>query len=197
MKWESDKEVYEYIGRFCVEFEQMCRTMEVCARTIIHSQGLTNDAISEILLADYTADPLRTLLHSLIGQTVVEDDRELEICSKIFNYIQKLTKNRNDLIHSKWYLIGVGGEKEVEEVFAYGVKLHANKEGSATKKIDFDKPRLSELIDQCKEASIMISLLVRCVMDVRSFKECFSIEKDKLVINYDALKPIEIRTYNV
>lgn len=193
MKWENEKEIYEYIGRFCVEFEQMCRSMEVCIRTIVHGQGLTNDSVSEILLANYTAEPLRTLLHSLLGETVVKSKNEEDICSKIFTYIQKLTGQRNDLIHSKWYLCGLRKEEEVEEVFAFGAKLHANKKGTATKKMELDKSELNELISQCKEASKMISLLLKCVMGVRSLKDCFSIEKNQLKINYEALKPISVK----
>ncbi len=192
MKWKDEKEIYEHVGKFCIEFEQMCRSMEVCSRTIIQGQGLTNDSVSEILLADYTADPLRSLLHSLVGQTLVKDKEENDICSKIFNYIKKLAEHRNDLIHSKWYLYGLRKEEEVEEVIASGFRLHANKEGSATKEIKMSKSHLDKLLNQCKEASIMISLLMRCVMNVRSLKDCFSIKKDKLVINYDALKPILI-----
>jgi hypothetical protein len=193
MKWKNENEIYEYIGRFCVEFEQMCRSMEACIRTIIHDQGLNNDAVSEILLSNYTAEPLRKLLQNLIGQTVAKGKKEHQICSRIFTYIQNLTENRNYLIHSKWYLYGLRQEEEVKEVYAFGVKLHANKKGVATKKMDLDKSKLDEYIKQCKEASIMISLLMRCVMNVRNLKDCFKIEAKELVINYEMLKAIVLK----
>jgi len=144
------------------------------------------------LLSHYTAEPLRSLLQSLIGQTIVKDKKEQIICSKIFTQVQKLITNRNDLIHSKWYFYGLQKEEEEQKVIAFGVRLHANSSGAAKKNINLEKSKIEEHIKQCKEAGIMISLLMRCVMGMRSLKDCFAIENKQLVIQYDALKPIPI-----
>lgn len=192
MTWASDSEVHECIGRFCVDFEQVCRSMETCIRTILHGYGLTSEPIQEILLSGYTAEPLRVLLQSLVGQTLAKGTEEKKICSKVFGRLQELINERNDLIHSKGYFVGLKNEEKQQKILALGEKLHANKQGVATKSFNLEKPKLKALIQQCREASIMVSLLTRCVMGVRSLGECFQVQKDQLSVKYEALKPVDI-----
>lgn len=189
MAWRNDQEAYEYIGRFCVEFEQVCRSMETCIRTILAESGLTDESIQEILLSGYTAEPLRTLLQNLIGQTIIKTDDERHVCGKLFTRLQELVSKRNDLVHSKWFLVGQDTGDEQLEIKALGRKLHANKRGVATKDLKLEKPMLNELIEECREASIMMSLLTRCVMGIRNLGECFRVQENKIMVNYEALKP--------
>jgi len=190
MEWNSEKEIYEYIGHFCVEFEQVCRYMEVCIRHILLKKGLTDESVQSILLSDYTAEPLRTLLQKLVGETLAEEKIK-KILSKVFNKLQKLIQERNDLIHSKWFIIGINNEIiDKTEVIAVGEKLHANKNGSAIKNFDLKKEKLESLIKKCREASIIISLLTRCAMNIRKVNECCTIENNDLVLHYEALKKV-------
>ena len=191
MTWASDIEVHEFIGRFCVDFEQVCRSMETCIRTILHGQGLTNEPIQEILLSGHTAEPLRALLQSLVGQTLAKTDEENKICSKVFGRLQELINERNDLMHSKWYFVGLKNEEGWQEILALGEKLHANKQGVATKSFNLEKQKLETLVKQCRGASIMVSLLTRCVMGVRSLGECFQVQGNQLSVKYDALRPVQ------
>ena len=191
MKWESEKDIYKQIGRFCIEFEQFCRSMEVCVRNILTIQGLTNEAVQSILLAGSTAAPLRSLLQNLIGE-VIGTEQNRSLLSKAFKKLQDITEERNDLIHSKWFVYGYIRENETDEFMADGEKLHANRDGNDVKKFKLKKEKLEALINRCREASIIASLLTRCVIRVREVDECFSIENRQLVVNYQALKPIEL-----
>jgi hypothetical protein len=190
MEWKNDQEAYEYIGRFCVEFEQVCRSMETCVRAILTKYGLFDGSIQEILLSGHTAEPLRTLLQNLVGQTIVNTNDEQNSCNKIFKQIQDLVSKRNDIIHSKWVLVGQNNENEQLEIMALGTKLRANKKGVATKDCQLGKTMLETLIDQCREASIMMSLLTRCVMGIRNISDCFHVKNDKIEVKYEALKPV-------
>lgn len=191
MTWNNSEEVHEMIGRFCVDFEQLCRSMEGCIRNIFYREGLTNDSIQEIILSGYTADPLRALLQSLVGETIVKNKKDLEICSKIFNAIQNLISERNDVLHGKWFLLDFTVEKGSSEITVLGEKLHSNKSGVQKKEFNLDKEKLLSLVDKCRECTIMLSLLVRCVLDFRNIQECFSIKQKNLVIEYQALKPVD------
>ena len=193
MTWKSYDEIYEHIGRFCVDFEQFCRSMEACVRNILHSQGLTNESIQTILLAGSTAAPLRALLQNLIGEVIgTEENRAL--LSKAFKELQEITEERNDLIHSKWFVYGYVTEEETAEFLAEGEKLHANRDGEAVKNFTLSKENIEELINRCMEAGIIVSLLTRCVLGVREVHECFSINDKALVINYDALRPVKVKS---
>ena len=188
MAWESDSEVYENIGRFCVDFELVCRSMETCIRTILHKEGLKKEAIQEIILAGMTAYPLLTLLQRLIGETLADTSEEKAISSRLFKELGDLVEERNNLIHAKWFLVGMGTKEEEMEIVALGEKLYANKEGTATKNLNLKKEDIELHIRECRQACIRISLLVRCVIGIRSLTECFEIKKSKITVKNEALK---------
>ncbi len=190
MTWKSDAEVYENIGRFTVDFEHVSRAMETCIRHILHAEGLTNGSVQEILLAGMTADPLATLLQRLIGQTLAKSEKEKAIATRLFKELRDLIAGRNDLIHSKWFLVGMGVNEQEIEIQALGEKLHANKEGTATKNLNLTKPNLEQLINSCREQGIRISLLTRCVIGVRTLTECFDVTNGNVVVHYEMLKPV-------
>jgi hypothetical protein len=193
MPWKSDSEVYECIGHFSVDFEHVCRSMETCIRNILYQEGLKNEAVQEILLAGMTADPLLTLLQRLVGEILVGTPEEKAISSRLFKELRDLIETRNELIHAKWFLVGMNVKQEETEIKALGEKLHANKEGTATKNLNLKKEEIEELIGKCREASIRISLLTRCVIGIRSLTDCFEFTDNQFIVNYKALEPIVIK----
>lgn len=190
MSWVSDNEVYENIGRFAVNFEHVCRSMETCIRNILDRQGLENAAVQEILLAGMTADPLLILLQRLVGETIAGTKEEKAVSTRLFRELRTLVEKRNDLLHAKWFLVGMGAKEEEIAVKALGEKLHANKKGTATKNLNLKKEEIEQLIKDCREASIRLSLLTRSVTGIRTLTECFEIKGSDFIVNYKALKPI-------
>ena len=63
------KELYAAIGRFSVEFEHVCFAMRRIATSILAEKGLHNRNVLDILLADQTAEPLRSLVESPLSET--------------------------------------------------------------------------------------------------------------------------------
>jgi hypothetical protein len=193
MNWQSDSEFYEHFGRFCVDFEQLCRSMESCIRIILHKEGLANSSVHEVLLSGYTAEPLRALLQNLVGETLANTNKERALCSKVFSRIQKLIDERNDLLHGKWFLFYSDLKDQEKEILALGEKLHANKKGAATKVLRIEKSKLDELVNSCREAAITISLIIRCIIGLRTLNDCFQIENKEFSINHEALEPVRIK----
>ena len=192
MQCDNEANVYKLLGEFCVQFEQVCRSMEVCIRTILANQGLTNERVHEILLADYTAEPLRKLLQSLVGEVLAKDSQDVKICSKVFGKLQELTSERNDIVHSKWFILDVTNDVGTKNFLVLGEKLHANREGAATKRLKLDRARLEKNIAKCKEASILLKLLMRCILGLRKLNECYKLNKDGLTWSKDALRPLKL-----
>jgi hypothetical protein len=192
MGWKSEEEFHQHLGRFCADFELVCHGLEICIRTILHKNGLVSLDIQEILLSGSTAEPLTKLLQSLVGHLLGTDDNKRSIFNKVFKRVRELTEHRNALIHSKWFVYGKALQEEKEEIISVGQRLYANKHGADTQHIVVDQNNLSELIAECREVSIMISLLSRCIEGIRSTEECFTIKDGGLVINYEALRPVQI-----
>lgn len=193
----TESQFHEQIGRFCVEFEQVCHAMEACIRNILVINGLKNPRVQEVLLSGYTAEPLRALMQNLLGEVLVMNDNERNLCTKALSKIQELIDKRNNLLHSKWFLIGQMSSSHETEILALGQKLHSNKSGAATKHLQPNLLELKELISICREAYTIVSLITRCVLRYRTLAECFEIKSKKLMINQQALMPVSIDTRTI
>ena len=134
-EWKSYSDFYEHLGRFAVDFEQVCHSMEVCIRNILDKSGLTDPGIQEVLLSGYNADALRALLQNLLGRTIKFNKDEKDLCSRALNKVQKLISRRNDVIHGKWFMLTEIDDNKNRNIFSLGYKLHANSSGLSTKDI--------------------------------------------------------------
>ena len=97
-------ELYAAIGKFCVEFEQLCFEIQNTIMTILDKEGLQNEAVLKILLSGDTAEPLRQKLLALLPATVSLNDQEKKIVKNMFSRIQKLINLRNDILHATWFI---------------------------------------------------------------------------------------------
>jgi hypothetical protein len=125
---EQTEDLYAAIGRFVVEFEHVCNYMRNIIMTILAKEGLSNDNVMQILLSDQTAEPLRSVVTSLIAETQMLSVQEKTIINKITSRVQDLTKTRNDVIHGTWFIGWASvGDKEFTE--APGIKFKKIKKG--------------------------------------------------------------------
>lgn len=165
-------ELYANIGEFVVKFEHLCHAMQSVIIFMMHGQGLRNQQVANILLAGYTADPLRALLESLIGEIVKTNDNDKKIIKNILLRIQKLTENRNDVVHSIWY-IGWGNEQTQDFSDAPGHRLHKNKQGAALKTFNYKSDDFSAFVEEAEKLYSLIMRLHGCITT-----EQLSIEKN-------------------
>jgi hypothetical protein len=93
-------ELHRAIGEFVVAFEQTCHAMQTCIIGILACAGLRDQQVVQIILAGVTAEPLRAMFESLIGERVQLNEVERGIIKNSVNRFQKLTEERNDIIHS-------------------------------------------------------------------------------------------------
>ncbi|ODS33581.1 MAG: hypothetical protein SCARUB_01315 [Candidatus Scalindua rubra] len=143
-RWKKDTdELYCSIGEFVVKFEHVCHALQTDIVSLLDRAGLHNQSITQILLAGITAEPLRTLFESLVCETQTLNNIERKILKNALNRFQSLTQERNDIVHSIWF-IGWGNESSADFSEASGMKFHKNKSGAALKTFnqkakDFDK----------------------------------------------------------
>jgi hypothetical protein len=187
---EREKQFYQEMGLFAIEFEHVCRSMEVCIKTILAKAGLKDNRIHEVILSGYTADPLRALLQNLVGQVMAINKSEKVICSKVFSMIQTIIKERNAILHGRWFGFIVDTGAENQFVAAIGEKLHANKHGASGGNRVLPRKALQDITEECQRAKGALSLLTRCAMGMRTLDECFQTDKGGgLIVKNDALRP--------
>lgn len=160
----SDVEsIYAKIGRFAVEFEQTCHTMENGVRYILLGEGLVNENIQEVLLAGLTAEPLSTLLHSLCHEHLKPTPAEGKIIDFIFTNFKNLNSKRNDLLHGKWFFGETTTDYGEMSVVGFGVKLHKKKTGTSTKRFEYSESDFDELYTSARQCHGLMSKLTNCV----------------------------------
>lgn len=174
-------ELYASLGKFVVKFEQVCHTMQTAIIFILDDSGLKNQQIANILLADHTAEPLRSILLSLIGETVSINKKEKEIIKNIFARIQQLIGSRNDIAHSMWF-IGWSNDTMIDFSEASGYKLHKNKDGSSTKIFKYKKVDFETLSKEAEILSELIFRLYGCILGKFSIEKNFDFDKNGMAI---------------
>ncbi|HQU16819.1 MAG: hypothetical protein B7Z66_14235 [Chromatiales bacterium 21-64-14] len=123
--------LYQAVGRFAVEFEHVCFAMRHIAMNLLHAQGLKNSKVLNIIFAELTAEPLRSLTAALIAETCQLSSQDEKIVSKVLADVQTLTRDRNDVLHSTWF-IGWYGTETGDFGQAPGIKPKRSKKGDAS-----------------------------------------------------------------
>lgn len=173
-------ELYRSIGEFIVNFEHVCHAIQLGIVFILKKSGLRDQKISQIILAGMTADPLRTLFESLVGETQELNDNENKILKNILNRFQELTSQRNDIVHSTWF-IGWGNEETVDFTNASGMKYHKNKSGSVTKSFS---QKAEDFDNLAHEAVLLLKIFLRlhhCFVGDYKIEKNFVISADDVV----------------
>ena len=101
---EQTTALYAAVGRFAVEFEHVCFTMRCIVMDMLDKSGLRDQRVMNILLAEHTAEPLRSLMAALIAETSQLSKQDRRIVSYVLSGVQELTKDRNDVLHSTWFI---------------------------------------------------------------------------------------------
>ena len=191
MSWKSENEVYEYIGRFNVEFEAFCASVAKLSKQVLAKNGLSNEGMLNALVADKTVMPALEQAHSLIACDIIGHE---QVINKVFNRLKKPIEFRNKLIHAEYWIFGLNNlETNEAEVKVITTRHHATKSGGSILQIHISKDEVEQMMYVCYESRLISSLLSRCVMGVRTINDCFQITGKDLVINLDALKPIEMK----
>ena len=174
-------ELYASIGKFLVNFELVCFYIRKAIIIILYDSGLKNQQLANIMLAGYTTEPLKSILHSLIGEAVQLNENEKKIIKNIFARIQKLIESRNNIVHSTWF-IGWSNKTMIDFSEASGYKLHKDKGGVATKTFKYKKEDFKKL---SKEAEILSKIVLRlhgCISGNFSIEKNFDFDKNSNVI---------------
>lgn len=192
MAFEKEEQMYEMLGRYVIAFEDFCESIRSLIVSILHAQGLKDEAVHEILLEGLTAAPLLSKLLALVNSTVAKNEDERKVFSKVFNQFREIFEERNVFLHSHWLPYALTEEDRTQFHFDR-TKLGLNKSGASTKIYSPKVEDFERSINRCREAIVQFSLISRVVIGYRLLSECFEIEGDKLKVKHEALKPISVK----
>jgi ATP-dependent DNA ligase len=162
--WEKGTSaIYRSIGEFTVKFETVCSSLRNCIIFMLDGAGLKDQRIAHILLASLTVDSLKNVFENLVKLTQGLDDDEQKILRDILFRFQKLTEERNTIIHSTWF-IGYGNEDTVDFSEASSYKLYRNGKGKTMRFRKYTAKYLDELTKEADTLSTLFNRVNGCFM---------------------------------
>lgn len=133
---EQSNAQYAAYGEFAVKFEHVCQAVHTAMVFMLLKEGLRNQQVAHVLLANLTADPLRTLFAALIAETQQLTSQEKKIIDSLLKRFQSLTEKRNDIIHGTWF-IGWASTDATDFSTISGFKHHRSSKGASAKSFKY------------------------------------------------------------
>ena len=171
------KDLHRAIGEFAVAFESVTHQEWRCILWLLESAGLKDPKIVQILVAEYTAEPMRAMLQSLIGHIRLENAAEKAIVKNLLDRHQKLISRRNDVLHGTWF-IGYGNEETTDWSTAIGFKLGRDKKGAKHKTFEYKVKDFEEMIKEAEDLTVALDRLTGCFTMNRNVEKNFEVDDD-------------------
>ena len=172
--------LYTAIGRFAVAFEHVSSALYDAVLFMLSKEGLKNQQVANVILADMTAEPLRSLYAALIGEIRKPVGHEKAVISNILTRVQNLISKRNDVIHSTWHMDEISSTGELFTT-ATGHKSKKSNKGASVKFLEMKVQDFDALTAEASELSKLIGVMTGCHVFDMSINDNFSIGADKKV----------------
>jgi len=104
MHGEQIDEMMCSLGKFIVEFERVCSSLQHLIMFILQKEGLKNHQLAQAVIGDKAARELRTLFGTIYQELPNQDEDDNKTVKSLLNRFDKLTEFRNELVHAKWSL---------------------------------------------------------------------------------------------
>lgn len=189
LKFKRQTEVsYAAIGKFICEFESLCQNMRLCVSNTLAFNGLKHSQISNVIVADLSANQLTKLLEGLYAENVnkwpqLKDAKD--VSNKLLSEIKSLIEERNNIAHANFLINYAHPEAtDFSEIKAYKLKSSKSK-GSYVHVLPSTKKAFLELAEQ---ATILSSLVLRHSYYINPIFEGRPIADDKEFKKYGYVK---------
>jgi hypothetical protein len=177
-KIEAQKNAqYQSFGRFNIEFEQMCLNIRTCITFAMHMDGLKEQQLIRILLADQTAYPLIVKLRSIVSILYQNKPDTIKHLSPLFKFCLKVNEQRNDIIHGSWF-VGRGSQEQEEFNVASGMKDKITSNGVKLNTLSYEHINFDELTEKIILAKELLGRLNGCI--VGDFEILKNIDSDQI-----------------
>lgn len=171
------KDLHRAFGEFAVAFESVTHQEWRCILWLLDGAGLKDQQIVQILLAGYTAEPMRVMLQSLIGHIRPDNAAEKAIVKNLLVRHQNLISIRNDVLHGIWF-IGYGDEETTDWSTAVGYKLDKDKKGAKNKTFEYKVEDFEEMTREAMDLAVALNRLAGCFTMGRDVEKNFEVDDD-------------------
>lgn len=161
---EQSFALHAAIGRFVVEFEQMCFAMSTAVLFALHNAGLRDQQLGNAMLAGLTASPLREMTLSVFAHLYRDDAASLTIVRELAARTQTLTNTRNEIIHSTWF-IGWASPEDTDFSRASGMKHKNTKAGPVASSLSHSVTEFDRETANAKELAVLYHQLLACLLN--------------------------------
>lgn len=134
-KTQDVNDIYTAYGKFAIEFELLCFSIRLCILSALEKNGLKDQKLGSVILADQTAYPLIDKLRAIITEISngEQDPRLRNQLKGLFTFCYDMNEKRNKIIHGTWH-IGHGKDIESDIPTVFGSKFKT----TAVKGLDID-----------------------------------------------------------
>lgn len=186
MEQESPKtasDLYSLLGEFTVEFERVCLFMKEAINHWSLLAGNKDEIYVKTLTTGMGAKSLLVAYRSIAVRVRKLSADEQKILTNIYNQIESLILERNDMLHGTWFG-PTSSEKYREMVSIEGRKVKHTKNGIADKNLNLSLETFGPLIEQCRKLHL---ILVAVVLSLKSpkFSSNFEYDSEGLIVLKD------------
>lgn len=104
------------LGKFIVEFERVCASIQYLVVFVLEKDGLRNQQLAKIVVGDKAARELRILFGTIYQELPEQDADDKKSVKDLLNRFDKLAEFRNELVHANWGLGDEAGDEELTAV---------------------------------------------------------------------------------
>ena len=161
--------VFAALGNFVVAFERVCVAMRQCIFISFRREGLTNQALSQLVVYGTAAAGLRETLGKVYVELRDQDEEDKASVKNLLARVERLAEKRNTLLHAEWYT-NYNYEGATEEFTALALKHGASqKDGAYSIHISVTEMSVKGHIREATEIQVLLNRLATC-LNQRGYK---------------------------
>lgn len=154
---------YALLGKFVNKFELMIYQLRESIKNNAGLQDIRQQKISNIFLAEATANSLINIYRSIILLNPNLDKFTSTLISSLYKRTKDLISKRNEIIHGT-YFIGWASQDDVEFSTSLGFKNKNKAIGVVTEPLELNKENMQESINECEFLTNFYLRFSMCLM---------------------------------
>jgi len=149
------------LGRFVLAFERVCAAMRILVMLVLRKGGLANQPMAQVIISKPQAKELRDLLGALLLELRDLDEDDRTAITELIRRVEKLTEERNRLVHSDWHL---GVEPAETELTAASYRFKATpSRGACFEELCRCASEIEQQTLEAKSCQVLLQRVSYCV----------------------------------